>query len=787
MVVNAKFDQQRAEDDLYTVLKFKGKGDFERRIRELLVNDYKKLKKPLSKLLGKLESEIRTDKENKQAARNVYDQIKKSRTNEDKLSNLLEFKKQLKAFLKNQDDYSIVLNAINSASVIPVIEVNGVHPKDSEIKKLKKAQPLTSNRQDFEEALEYIESQEEVMGITLEELMEYKQHSVKIFLLNRVNSCRNGCSQLRPDVREAIAILSNDKLRAFYDEEVKKKTLQPILSYRECEQLYDKINHEKNESRIIIEREELGENVRKVMGVKRFMSESSGEDQKDCASLTEAAVDKRQDQKASNNSELIENSGISSLDSSINVLSDMSVPSGFDINLINSSTPIKQIGQSNHTSTSEDPFNEADLSGKMNLSGASRMVEPMKLIVDRLNKVEEILEQQNFTSLSRELTELKMFLQGFFNVVEELISESGKKCLQNESGGNFENSSGDFLQQIYRLKFKLEIQGKMNCSLDQRNELLIEENLKLVEKNKVLLNRNNLIENQLRGVLEERDRLCASIEEREKDKNKLIAENEQLKWENDELNKREDYTLIASETKSIAIQTENISKSGEITQSDVKCHGQIEQEKLIEEIDIMKEQIEELLSERIILLSNVELLKAENKRLENVEKSLSAGISHFCSVENLYNELAAIEKRGKLDNSTQNEMEAEVGTEAMVPTKNVDLVNVKQGYSKRASNLSRVSEQSSAVKSQFSEARAQSRKQIIYAASSFILSGAFAVGISLTTSHLGVSITLAFTALTLLTLGCYCSYKASTTLRNIQLDQTFKMADHEAVFMFPSL
>ncbi|WP_259348946.1 TomO hydrophobic C-terminal domain-containing protein [Wolbachia pipientis] len=787
MIVNTKFDQQRAEDDLYTVLRFKGKGDFERRIRELLVNDYKKLRKPLSKLLGKLESKIRTDKENNQAARNVYDQIKKSKTNEDKLSNLLNFKKQLKAFLKNQDDRGIVLNAIDSASVSPVIEVDVVHPKESEIKKFKKAQPLTSNRQDFEDALRYIESQEKVMGITLEKLREYKQHSVKIFLLNRVNSCKNGHSQLHPDVKEAIAILSNDKLRAFYDEEVKKKTLQPILSYKECEQLYDKINYEKNESHIVIERGELGENVRTVMGVKRFMSESSEEDQKDCASLTDTAVDQRQDQKASNNSELIENSGISSLDSSINVLSDMSVPSGFDINLINSSTLIKQIGQSNHTSTGEDPFNEADLSGKMNLSGASRMVEPMKLIVDRLNKVEEILKQQNFTSLSGELAELKMHFQDFFNVVEELISESGKKCLKNEPGGNFENSSGDFLQQICRLKSKLEIQGKMNCSLDQRNELLIEENLKLVEKNKVLLNRNNLIENQLRGLLEERDRLYASIEEREKDKNKLIAENEQLKWENDELNKRDDYILRANETKSIAIQTEDISKSGEITQSDGKHHGEIEQQELIEKIDIMEEQIEELTSERIILLSSVERLKAENKRLEDVKKSLSAGISHFCSVENLYNELAAIEKGGKLDNSTQNEMEAEVGTEAMVPRKNVDLVNVKQGYSKRASNLSQVPEKSSAVRSQFSAASTHGRKQIIYASASLILSGAFAVGASLTMSHLGISIALALTALTFLTLGCYCSYKVNTTLRNIELDQTFKMANHEAVFMVPSL
>lgn len=88
MFVKIKSDQQRAEDDLYTVLRFKGKGDFERRIRDLLVNDYKKLKTQLSKLLGELESKIRTDKQNNQAARNVYDQTKESRTAKPVLDNL---------------------------------------------------------------------------------------------------------------------------------------------------------------------------------------------------------------------------------------------------------------------------------------------------------------------------------------------------------------------------------------------------------------------------------------------------------------------------------------------------------------------------------------------------------------------------------------------------------------------------------------------------------------------------------------------------------------------------
>ncbi|WP_353285600.1 hypothetical protein [Wolbachia endosymbiont (group A) of Gastracanthus pulcherrimus] len=459
----------------------------------------------------------------------------------------------------------------------------------------------------------------------------------------------------------------------------------------------------------------------------------------------------------------------------------MSVSYNFDINLINSSTPIKQVGQSNQTSMIEDLVNEAELSDKMNLSGASRMVEPMKLIVDRLDNMKKIIEQKDVTLFSKELKGVKKSFEDFFNVVEELIIKCGEKRPQED---NFGNSSGDFLQQIYRLKLELEKQEKINSSLDEENQLLIAEKLKLIGKDEDLLDRKRLMKDNLHNVLKERDVLYASIREIEEDKNRLIAENKQLRQGKDELDEYYKYISRPTKTRSIAMQTEDISKSGEITQLDDRYPRWVEQQELIEKIDVMKKQIEELLSERIILWDHVERLKTGSKRLED---GWSTKISHFCSGENLYNEFAAIEKREKLDNSTQNEMEPEVGPEAMVPTKNVDLVSVKQGYSKRASNLSQVPEKSSAVKSQFLAVSAHGRKQIICASASLILSGAFAVGASLTMSHLGISISLALTALTFLTLGCYCSYKASTTLRNIELDQTFKIANHEAVFMVPSL
>ncbi len=68
-----------------------------------------------------------------------------------------------------------------------------------------------------------------------------------------------------------------------------------------------------------------------------------------------------------------------------------------------------------------------------------------------------------------------------------------------------------------------------------------------------------------------------------------------------------------------------------------------------------------------------------------------------------------------------------------------------------------------------SKVNTQSRKQITYASISFVLSGAFAVGASLTMFHLAVCITLSVTALTFLAVGCCCSYKANTALSNVEV------------------
>ncbi|OJH30963.1 E3 ubiquitin-protein ligase SlrP [Wolbachia endosymbiont of Armadillidium vulgare] len=70
----------------------------------------------------------------------------------------------------------------------------------------------------------------------------------------------------------------------------------------------------------------------------------------------------------------------------------------------------------------------------------------------------------------------------------------------------------------------------------------------------------------------------------------------------------------------------------------------------------------------------------------------------------------------------------------------------------------------------FLKARIYSKKQGIYAAVSFVSSGAFAVGASLTMLHLAICVSLIIAASTFLAVGCYCFYKANTALSNVEIE-----------------
>ncbi|MFP3035911.1 MAG: Ulp1 family isopeptidase [Wolbachia sp.] len=69
-----------------------------------------------------------------------------------------------------------------------------------------------------------------------------------------------------------------------------------------------------------------------------------------------------------------------------------------------------------------------------------------------------------------------------------------------------------------------------------------------------------------------------------------------------------------------------------------------------------------------------------------------------------------------------------------------------------------------------------------YAAASFVLAVAFAVGASVTVPYLAICITLTLSAFAALAIGCYCSYKANTALGDVKADQIKK--DEEVILYY---
>ncbi|WP_425385936.1 hypothetical protein [Wolbachia endosymbiont (group A) of Barypeithes pellucidus] len=114
-----------------------------------------------------------------------------------------------------------------------------------------------SGGQLFAEVLKYIE--------TLEKLSEVKKEGlVKDFLLNHVSSLNKKYPKSQGKREDAITILSSDELKNFYNKGVEEGILQPMVSYKECRNLYDKMNQMKNESKSIIKREGREENLKKI-------------------------------------------------------------------------------------------------------------------------------------------------------------------------------------------------------------------------------------------------------------------------------------------------------------------------------------------------------------------------------------------------------------------------------------------------------------------------------------------------------------------------------------------
>ncbi|MGL9761205.1 MAG: hypothetical protein ACR5LB_03170 [Wolbachia sp.] len=90
----------------------------------------------------------------------------------------------------------------------------------------------------------------------LEELRGYKKNSIKIFLLGYTDQLKKKHPKLHGKREDAISILSSNELKNFYDKSIEEGMLEPMASYKEYKNLYDKMNQAEKESKSIIERKE---------------------------------------------------------------------------------------------------------------------------------------------------------------------------------------------------------------------------------------------------------------------------------------------------------------------------------------------------------------------------------------------------------------------------------------------------------------------------------------------------------------------------------------------------
>ncbi|OEY87157.1 hypothetical protein BIY23_01610 [Wolbachia pipientis] len=143
------------------------------KISSKLTNSESRTKKSRDKFWKQFEKQINKDKRNSKIIRHINHDIKNHHNIEERLNTLLKLTEQAESFLKEhknewqiKSDSSIVFHEISTT----------VLTKRSIRKRKLHNKTLSSNQDDFEEALNYIKSLEVKVGITLKALKQY-EHS----------------------------------------------------------------------------------------------------------------------------------------------------------------------------------------------------------------------------------------------------------------------------------------------------------------------------------------------------------------------------------------------------------------------------------------------------------------------------------------------------------------------------------------------------------------------------------------------------------------------------------
>ncbi|MFJ5423200.1 ankyrin repeat domain-containing protein [Wolbachia endosymbiont of Drosophila barbarae] len=193
--------------------------------------------------------------------------------------------------------------------------------------------------------------------------------------------------------------------------------------------------------------------------------------------------------------------------------------------------------------------------------------------------------------------------------------------------------------------------------------------------------------------------------------------------------------LEKTESKNKELSTQNIALGDQNKKLD----------KLKDENENKSQQLEALKSYSNQLESQIEILEAQ---LSNRDREMSGTNQKVAQLER-----------------EQDSMKQDLAAK----TRELDEVKIQFEENSNELQQSLKGPNSDHINKKLSAVNTQSRKQVIYASVSFVLSGAFAVGASLTTPCLAIFITLAVAALTFFAVGCYCSYGTITALSNVEV------------------
>ncbi|WP_395460150.1 ankyrin repeat domain-containing protein [Wolbachia endosymbiont (group A) of Aporus unicolor] len=178
------------------------------------------------------------------------------------------------------------------------------------------------------------------------------------------------------------------------------------------------------------------------------------------------------------------------------------------------------------------------------------------------------------------------------------------------------------------------------------------------------------------------------------------------------------------------------------------------------ELDNVNEKVSKLEHETLNQQASINNLTIEKSQLENILKNTKEQFAE--ELKEIKDQLA--KKEEELDVAKKNVLQLKGGLKQA--NQKIDDLTRENNQLTKKKDLSLSSENKKLL-----AVSAQSRKQVTYASVSFVLSGAFAVGASLTIPYLAICITFAVAASIFLAVGCYCSYKANTALSNVEVDQ----------------